>query len=194
MAPPTRGAWGHGALRDGRLDLRRLDLAPGAATALEAEVPVDGLELGGQRYAVRPPAPAVRLDLSRAVSGRHMRLRARAELVGPCWRCLAEARVPVEVDATEFAAEGRPADAPFDDDLDSAYLEDDRLDLATWLRDAVVEELPATILCRADCAGLCPTCGAVRAEGACGCAVEAHDPRWGALEGLAERLRREEGA
>jgi uncharacterized protein len=170
--------------------VRRLELAPGAAHAVEARVPVEDLSLGGQRYALDPSDPVARIDVVRALSGLHLRLRAAGVLVGPCWRCLSEARVPLEVDATEFAADGRPPDAPFDDDLDSAYLEDGRLDVATWLRDAVVDALPATILCREDCAGLCPSCGTPVAEG-CDCAREETDPRWSALEDLAERLRRE---
>ncbi len=171
MGPSAgNGGRGPGELRGGVLDLRRLDLAPGAAQVVDARVPVEDLELGGQRYALDPPDPVARIDVVRALSGLHLRLRAAAELVGPCWRCLAEARVAVAVDATEFAADGRPADAPFDDDLDSVYLEADRLDVGTWLRDSVVDAMPATILCREDCAGLCPTCGTPRADG-CDCAA-----------------------
>ncbi len=39
------------------------------------------------------------------------------------------------------------------------YLAADRLDLSGWARDLVVLSLPPKILCRQDCAGLCPTCG-----------------------------------
>jgi uncharacterized protein len=170
-----------------------MDLPTGGATTLRATVPVEDIEFGGQRYAVRPAAPEARVDVARALTGRHLRLRSRAEVVGPCWRCLAEARVRIGVDTTEFAAEGRPADAPFDDDLDSPYLSEDSLDLALWLRDSLVEGLPATILCREDCAGLCPVCGAELAEGPCGCSTESRDPRWSPLEELAERLRRQQG-
>ncbi len=108
--------------------------------------------------------------------------------MGPCWRCLEEARVHLAVESEEFAAEGRPADAPFDEDLDSAYVEDLRLDLAGWTRDAIAEAVPAMILCREDCAGLCPTCGADLNAGDCGCVTVATDPRWDALRELSERL------
>jgi len=126
----------------------------------------------------------------RALSGLHLRLRTAGELVGPCWRCLGDARVAVAMDATEFAADGRPPDAPFDDDLDSVYLEDGRLDVKTWLRDSVVDALPATILCREECEGLCATCGTPRADG-CDCVQEVTDPRWSALGEISERLKRE---
>ena len=88
------------------------------------------------------------------------------------------------MESEEFQAEGRGPDDPFDDDLDSAYVEDGRLDLAGWARDAIAESVPALILCREDCAGLCPTCGANRNEVDCGCVPDETDPRWDALRGL----------
>ena len=46
-----------------------------------------------------------------------------------------------------------------DEELRTPYLENDRLDLSAWARDALALELPDKILCRPDCAGLCPVCG-----------------------------------
>jgi uncharacterized protein len=154
-------------------------------------VPVADLRLGAQRYRAEPAAPTARVDVSASASGRLFRLRLETLVAGPCWRCLGEARAPVVVDAREFAATGRPADAPFDEDLDSAYLAGHVLDVAAWVRDAVVEELPSPILCREDCPGLCATCGASLADGPCGCPAPAPDARWAPLADLAERLRRQ---
>jgi DUF177 domain-containing protein len=172
------------------IDLRALDLAPGSETRLRVRVPAVELRLGGQDYRVEPPEPEVDLRIARSLSGVHLTLRTEVELVGPCWRCLEEARVRLAVESEEFAAEGRPADAPFDEDLDSAYVEDLQLDAAGWARDAIAEAVPATILCREDCAGLCPTCGANRNVVDCGCVVVETDPRWEALREISERLSR----
>jgi DUF177 domain-containing protein len=172
------------------IDLRALDLAPGSETRLRVRVPAVQLRLGGQDYRVEPPEPEVELRISRSLSGVHLSLRTEVELVGPCWRCLEEARVRLAVESEEFAAEGRPADAPFDEDLDSAYVEDLQLDAAGWARDAIAEAVPATILCREDCAGLCPTCGANRNVVDCGCVAVETDPRWEALREISERLSR----
>jgi uncharacterized protein len=174
------------------IDLRALDLAPGSEARMAVRVPVDGLLLGGQDYRVEPPEPEVELRIARSLSGFHLALRAEVELVGPCWRCLEEARARLVVESDEFAAEGRPPGEPFDEDLDSAYAEGLRLDVAGWARDAIAEAVPATILCRADCAGLCPTCGANRNEVDCGCVVVEADPRWDALRELSERLSRDD--
>jgi uncharacterized protein len=172
------------------IDLRALDLAPGSETRLRVRVPAVELRLGGQDYRVEPAEPEVELRIARSLSGVHLRLRTEVELVGPCWRCLEEARVRLAVESEEFTADARPPGAPFDEDLDSAYVEDRRLDVAGWARDAIAEAVPATILCREDCAGLCPTCGANRNLGDCGCAVVETDPRWDALREISERLAR----
>ena len=172
------------------LDLRALEVAPGSAVDLRVVLPPVELELGGERYRVEPARPEAEVRVARSLSGLHLRLRARADLVGPCVRCLAEARVPLAVDTEEFAAAGRAPDADFDDDLDSAYVADERLDLETWARDALAEAVPAGVLCREGCAGLCPTCGADLNAGPCGCAADAPDERWAPLREVAERMRR----
>jgi uncharacterized protein len=172
------------------IDLRALDLPPGSETRLRVRVPAVELRLGGQDYRVEPAEPEVALRVARSLSGVHLTLRTDVELVGPCWRCLEEARVRLAVESEEFAAEGRPAGAPFDEDLDSAYVQDLHLDVARWARDAIAEAVPSTILCREDCAGLCPTCGANRNGVDCGCVVVETDPRWEALRELSKRLSR----
>ena len=170
------------------VDLRALDLAPGAATRLRVRPPAIDLVIGGQPHATDPAEPELDLDVSRSLSGLHLRLRGALDLLGPCVRCLEPARAPITVDTTEFVAEGRPPDAPFDEDFDSAYVADMQLDLALWARDAIAEAVPATLLCREDCAGLCPVCGTDLNTGSCDCAVDTTDSRWDALRALAERL------
>lgn len=177
-----------------RVDLRALDLAPGAATRIRLRVSPVELRLGGQEYRTDPESPEVELRVTRSLSGLHLRLRTEPDLVGPCWRCLEPARIHLVVESDEFAADGRPPDAPFDEDLDSAYIEDQALDVARWARDAIAEAVPATILCREDCGGLCPVCGANRNVTDCGCTVEEHDSRWDALREVAERLDQRDGS
>ena len=63
----------------------------------------------------------------------------------------------------------------------------DQLDLQPLARDAVLLNLPQVPLCREDCAGLCPVCGADRNDEPCGCEVEAGDPRWATLDALRGR-------
>ena len=79
----------------------------------------------------------------------------------------------------------RFADAPLAGASDEELypIVDETIDLGPLARDAVVLELPMAPLCREDCAGLCPQCGANRNEGDCGC-VAPRDPRWANLDVL----------
>jgi uncharacterized protein len=49
------------------------------------------------------------------------------------------------------------------------------------------------ILCRDDCAGICPSCGTDLNSGSCDCVDDTTDPRWAALGELAQRLRDDGG-
>ena len=77
------------------IDLRALGLAPGAAVHLRVAVPPIDLRIAGQDYLTDPASPEVDIDVSRSHSGLHLRLRMEADLVGPCWSCVEDARVPV---------------------------------------------------------------------------------------------------
>lgn len=58
------------------------------------------------------------------------------------------------------------------------------LDISQEIRDTVILGLPAKVLCREDCRGLCPVCGADLNQETCTCQREVMDPRWDALKKL----------
>lgn len=97
-----------------------------------------------------------------------------------CRRCGTEVAGTVDAEIRERCVPGGPASGDED-----AYDLDDELDLEPVVRDAVLLALPLAPLCREDCAGLCPWCGADRNVTQCGCRPPA-DPRWSALDALAE--------
>ena len=170
------------------LDLRSLDLGPGEAREFDIDVAVDHVTIAGQPYRSVPHKPTARLEVTQSSSGWHFRMRVATSMVGPCWRCLTQATVALDADVRDYAAFGRSQSAAFDEDLDSEYLDGEALDVAAMARDALVDLLPATILCRPDCAGLCPTCGADLNLGPCQCPPPSPDSRWSALEVIAQRL------
>jgi uncharacterized protein len=166
--------------RTDELDLGRLNLQPGEARRLDVTVEVHDFSYGGERYAVAPQPLDVRLDVARMTgNGFSLRLRASAGLAGPCMRCLADARPELELDAREVDQPGGG------DELDSPYVRDARLDLHGWARDALALALPQQVVCRADCAGLCPVCGEdLNLAGEGHGHERAPDPRWARLSEL----------
>jgi uncharacterized protein len=136
------------------VDLERLALSSGQARALDLEVGLEPIELGGQDYSPAGGGTEARLDVSRTSRGYALRLRFETQLNGPCVRCLEEAATEVEIDAREV--DQPPAR---DEELRSPYVSDGDLDVGRWANDALVLALPSQPLCREDCAGLCAVCG-----------------------------------
>ena len=136
-------------------DLSRMRLSPGEGRRLDLEVALQPMDFGGERYDVAETPVAVRLDVSRMNGGGYsLRLRFAAGLRGPCMRCLREAEPRVEIDVREVDQPGTEAE-----ELDSPYVVKEELDLAQWVNDAFAFALPAQVICREDCLGLCPVCG-----------------------------------
>jgi uncharacterized protein len=160
-------------------DLRRAKLRPGEEHREQLEVELPAFEFGGQRYLPVPEQVQALLAVARAVTGTVFRLEFTARLHGPCYRCLGDAVLDVPIRATEYQAS-----SPDDEELRTPYLVDSRLDVSAWARDAVALALPDKILCRPDCAGLCPECGKNLNEEPHTHEETAVDPRWAALEAL----------
>jgi uncharacterized protein len=161
-------------------DLASLRLSGGEGRRLTLEVPIEALMLGSERYSAEPPVVQGELTISRMAGGGYaLCLRFTAALTGPCMRCLKPAAPSIAVDAREVDVPGGG------EELESPYVTDESLDLAAWARDAFALAMPAKILCREDCPGLCPICAMDLAEaGPEHHHEEAPDPRWAKLREL----------
>jgi uncharacterized protein len=166
-------------------DLASLRLSPGEGRRLDLITSIEPLVLGSETYGAESVEGLatdvpVQLSVSRMTGGGYaLLLRFSAEVVGPCMRCLKPASPRVEVEAREV---DRPGSG---DELDSPYVHDETLDLAGWARDAFALAMPAKILCKEDCAGLCPVCAADLNEAGPEHHHEAApDPRWAKLREL----------
>ena len=165
-------------------DLRSTKLRSGEEYRDEVTLELSPLEYAGQRYVPVPEEVPAELVVARASTGTVFRLRFDARLHGPCYRCLGDAVLDLGIDAREYQATS-PGES---DELRTPYLDESKLDLHAWARDAIALGLPAQILCRPDCAGLCPVCGK-------DLNLEPHtheeatvDPRWEALAKLRDEL------
>ena len=164
--------------------LRQVKLRSGEEYRDEIELELEPFELGGERYLPVPEKVPAELAITKASTGTVLELAFRTRLHGPCYRCLGDAVLEVPIAAREYQATN-PEGA---EELRTPYLRDDNLDLAAWSRDAVALALPDKILCRADCAGLCPMCGKNLNDEPHEHEEEEMDSRWAALESLREKL------
>ena len=165
-------------------NLRTLKLRSGEQFRDEREIRVQPLELGGERYLPVPEKVPAELTITRASTGTVFELAFHVRLHGPCFRCLDDAVLDLPISAREYQATAPEGD----EELGTPYLQDDRLDLSAWARDALALELPDKILCRADCAGLCPVCGKNLNDEPHDHGEPEPDSRWSALAELRDRL------
>jgi uncharacterized protein len=168
------------------LDTRELGRRPGSQRRLAFTAPAPA-DLGIEVLRVPAGSPIeFDLRLEAVMEGVLVTGEAQADLTGECVRCLDEIHDEIVADFQElFAYEESDTAAAAEDD-DTNRLEGDLLDLEPVLRDAVVLALPFQPLCRDDCPGLCAECGARLADEPGHQHDEPVDPRWAALQGLAQ--------
>ena len=90
-------------------------------------------------------------------------------LRGSCRRCLTDVVYPLDADVEVlFSADPDAADDPSVYPLEAPVT---RVDVRPVVREEVALAVSAYPLCREDCAGLCPRCGADLNAGPCRCAA-----------------------
>jgi len=164
-------------------DLRNVRVRSGEEHREAIAVSIGPIELGGERYLSVPEEIPAELAVTRASTGWVFELRLSVRLHGPCMRCLGDAVVEEALRLREYQAT-----SPDSDELTTPYLVDDRLDVSAWARDSLVLALPDRILCRPDCAGLCPACGRDLNREPHTHDEDEADPRWAALAELKDQL------
>ena len=131
------------------------------------------------------------------VRGRIRRNGGQIELIGSltttletvCARCLKPVAIPFSADFDErfttsvsWGSEEQHELAP--DDLNLSIFDGTGIDLDQLAREQVLLAKPAQVLCREDCQGLCPVCGADRNLVVCKCETQQVDSRWQKLKDL----------
>jgi uncharacterized protein len=153
---------------------------PGTQRPLVVVVPAEDLAGAGARVTDEAPVE-VDAVLESLAGGIVVTGQLRTAWEGTCRRCLGPATGDLLAEVHELYQHD-----PIDEN--AFPFEGDQLDLRPMVRELVLVELPAAPLCRDDCRGLCPVCGADRNVEDCGHDTTPADPRWAALDALRERL------
>jgi uncharacterized protein len=99
---------------------------------------------------------------------------------GQCARCLKEMTLETTAPLEErFFPEGTE-----NLEEDAFTYKYDLVDVTDALRESLLLAVPARMLCKPDCKGICPVCGADRNVTPCHCDTRSIDPRLQALEAL----------
>jgi uncharacterized protein len=167
----------------------------------DTSFPPGGVDFGGdldQHGQLKTQGSAEILEEHRGPKDVVQDIRIRGSYRGifqvPCARCLD----PVEHTlAGEFDALFRPLGVDADvhehsigaSETEIGYYQDGSVLLEDVLREQVLLSLPARTLCRENCKGICPTCGANRNSDPCACEAKPADPRWTALGDLSGKIK-----
>ncbi len=154
-----------------------------AATVNDALSPDDEVWLDDDS---RPTSPIqIRGRLSVAGPGLfHWHGTMEGDVAMECSRCLGNASAHVTDETHIIFADAGNEEVEDDPDVHLLDERSDQLDLRPALREQWLLNVPAYALCREDCKGLCPTCGAELNLAPCSCKSSSADARWDSLRKL----------
>jgi len=165
-------------LHELRLNARELLRQPGLQKAVDVSFPATDVGVDDDRIT---GDVVVDLLATSSIDGVVVAGTITMPWRAPCRRCLAEVVGTARIDVDEVYQD--PSDVSVVDG-DAFPIEGDQIDLVPAVREAVLLELPDDVLCRDDCAGICPVCGIDRNQGTCDCDTTVRDERWAALADL----------
>ena len=161
-----------------RLDLKDIIHVPGASKDFQFQLDLSQLEFYGSHPISRPVEAAG--TVTNHAGALELTGTARSLLDLACDRC-----------GKEFSREKAvPLDCLLADELedeendDILLLDGDELDVGEAVTTAFILDMDTKNLCKEDCKGLCPTCGANLNETSCNCGKREVDPRLAALAQL----------
>lgn len=166
------------------LNVAELLRRPASRKAYRLSVPAHGLTLGGDAFVADGTPVLVDVLLESLSDGLTVNGEVRTTWTGTCRRCLGPASGPLVAEVQELYQVRPTSEEAF-------AFDGEQLDLGPMVREVVLMELPPAPLCREDCAGICPTCGADRNQAPCDCEQELGDPRWAGLDALRATLEAE---
>ena len=148
---------------------------------------------GADQDGFRLVAPvSLAFDIFKDKAQFHLVGRTQTTLELPCSRCLEPYMLPVDA-AFDLRYQPHTANTGEDereieeDDLSTAFYENDAIDLGQLMVEQFLLAMPMKPLCRSDCKGLCAVCGTNLNRGTCACTRDWEDPRFAALKPLTQK-------
>lgn len=174
------------------MQINMSELFPSEGLSKTYQVPLELQEIrwNHSRYPVGKAGP-IRLTIVHA-GNRNMKVTGSVDLHVeiPCDRCLQPVDIPfhlildreIDTNATEEERIAALDEQPF---VQGYLLDADRL-----VCDELIVNMPMKVLCKPDCKGVCPRCGANRNLQDCGCDLTELDPRMSVIRDIFNKSSR----
>lgn len=162
------------------IDLRNLDESSGRLSGRDR---VEFADATGEEAILDC---GVEVDYTQTGGAYYFKVAATAKMETSCHRCLDPVVCPLRAEFDLVVRRGIDRAAPEADERDDYITigaKEHEVSLHAFIHENLVVSVPMLILCRDDCKGLCPRCGANLNHGGCDCRAVG-DPRWDALRGL----------
>ncbi|MBR5944235.1 MAG: DUF177 domain-containing protein [Lachnospiraceae bacterium] len=164
-------------------DLSDVLTTEGKTAKIEVKPEVGTVSYQGNSYEKKESEPffltATNLGVGKVIVEGDFKLR----LSGECDRCLTDTEFTVEAHVEREIDDCKGEDRGPDDE-NTDVLKGNLLDVETLINNEIFMNLPDKVLCKPDCKGLCPKCGANLNERDCGCDTFVPDPRMAAIKDI----------
>ncbi len=161
-----------------RIKLTQLLKNDGESVAIDYNLDLSEVELWGENPFKKPVK--VLGSIKNRADMVELSLSITAQVDTLCARCLK----PICESISTSANYDLVSELQNPDDEHLLLIEGDELDVDETVRTALLLDMPMRFLCKEDCKGLCPKCGADLNGGDCGCDKNEVDPRLAILKTL----------
>ena len=158
------------------IDISKILMKKGETLSFEGEEPITSIEDCPDVQKVLEPVK-VKGTVTNVKGSFEVCAKCEAAVLMACSRCLEPVKVKAQFDLDElFSNTGNEEEAE--------TFEAESLDLTSAIKRNLLLNLPMKVICKEDCKGLCPHCGADRNVTDCDCDKKQIDPRFAALRAL----------
>jgi len=167
-----------GKVQNNMIDLKTLFQVPGETRQISCKVLMADIKMSGFYPFPTPITVCGRVENEAGIIT--LRYTAVMDMHVVCDRCLTELDKRQELTFTHVLV----TELSNEDDDSYLVVEDGLLDIEELVVSDILLAMPSKFLCKADCKGLCPTCGTNLNDSECSCEKKQYDPRLEALKGL----------
>ncbi|MCR5502732.1 MAG: DUF177 domain-containing protein [Lachnospiraceae bacterium] len=172
------------------LDLFDIFTSEGKVITEKYDSDPEEFSVAGTSYAVKDAKPVTLRIENIALNKVYLTGSCAFTLIMQCDRCLKDTEVPFSLSFERELLSKELRDEA-EEPEECGYLEENLLDVYGLIEEELLLSLPEKVLCRKDCKGLCPVCGANRNEKECGCDTFVPDPRLAGLGDILKQLNKE---
>ena len=149
--------------------------------AKDIPIEMDVFDDGMERYDILQKTPVSFIFTNIGVG--KVKVTGSAELVlrMRCDRCLKEVEQKIPL---SFTVEVSAPDVPLEEMDDQIFIDGYSLDVEELVSNEIIMSLPAKVICKPDCKGICKVCGKDLNLGECGCDTFVPDPRMAAIKDI----------